>query len=208
MTSIFCGRIAAAVVLFAAAQFGVARAGEPPDAPPPADAPPAASAELAQRSVVREAFRHELTQEFKFLAMNPQLMLIDIVNLDTEKFERRFAGSTLRGGGPKKKVRGAELAAPGKYRAYVACLADSQQFTVSRTFHVPIDAEPGHEYVLECVGYLGRNGDAHPVVHVKPLQSLAPGVTALSAECVDLSDVPLLYRLSAKNCKSELNPSP
>lgn len=136
--------------------------------------------------------------------MNPYVMLVDIANRDTEKFERQFGGSMNANWGPTKKVRGAELL-PGKYEAYVACYSGDYQMSMWNTFRVPVDAEPGQEYVLECVGYLGRNGDAHPVIHVKPLQSLAPGVTALSAECVDLSDVPLFPRLKVKKCKSDLN---
>lgn len=168
------------------------------------DAAVESSDTLAQHSVIRAPFGNELTQEFRFSKPTPRLVLIAINNLDTSSLEREYAASSTSGRAPKK-VRGAEVL-PGRYSATVSCL-NSNTISLWQNFSQEIEARPGVEYVLECIGYLTRDGDLHVVVHEKPLQSLAPGVTPLADDCVKLFDSALLPSLRVRKCKSKFNAS-
>jgi hypothetical protein len=165
-----------------------------------------ATAEPAALSVIRSTYRHEITQERKTFAMKnlwASVMLSEIYRVDSNRLERRYPQPAfVREPKAGQKIRGAELK-PGAYRVGLSCVHQTGSSFMWEDFVITIDAAPGREYVLECLGTLGAQRDIRVEVTDHPLTAIAPGVVREGEDCMEFFDIPWLASMRAEKCRSK-----
>lgn len=165
-----------------------------------------ATAEPTAFAVIRSTYRHEITQERKVFAMKnlwASVMLAEIYGVDSGRLERRYPQPTfVREPKAGQKVRGAELK-PGVYRVGLSCVHETGNSSMWENFVVTIDAAPGREYVLQCLGTLGAHGNIRVEVTDHPLTAVAPGIVREGVDCMEFFGISLFPSLRAEKCRSK-----
>jgi len=165
-----------------------------------------ATAGPAAFAVIRSTYRHEITQERKVFVMKnlwASVMLAEIYGVDSGRLERRYPQPTfVREPKAGQKVRGAELK-PGTYRVGLSCVHQTGNSTMWENFVITIDAAPGREYVLECLGTLGAHRDIRVEVTDHPLTAVAPGIVREGVDCMEFFGISLIASLRAEKCRSK-----
>lgn len=99
--------------------------------------------------VIRLATREERTQSFNPLLWNP------VASLHSVKREADGVEQLLAQDGKRVSQR-AEVA-PGRYRVVIGCTATGYPMMLRGGFEETVDAKPGLEYLVECIGRTGPN---------------------------------------------------